>query len=62
MWSLVITTIPDKQQRKSKGLSETQVDDKTKNNKKQEKKTQKKTRKKTKAQKHKPTDPTKHQE
>jgi hypothetical protein len=57
MWSLVITTISDKQQRKSKGLSETRVDDK-KNNKKnrQEKKT------KNKAQKQKPTDPTKHQE
>lgn len=42
MWSLVITTISDKQQRKSKGLSETQIDDKKK---KQEKKTRKKTKK-----------------
>jgi hypothetical protein len=58
MWSLVITTISDKQQRKSKGLSETQIDDQKKNNKKkrQEKK------QKNKAQKQKPTDPTKHQE
>ena len=58
MWSLVITTISDKQQRKSKGLSETQIDDKKKNNnkKRQEKK------QKNKAQKQKPTDPTKHQE
>ena len=57
MWSLVITTFPDKQQRKSKGLSETRVDDKKNNNKnRQEKKT------KNKAQKQKPTDPTKHQE
>jgi hypothetical protein len=30
MWSLVITTISDKQQRKSKGLSETQIDDQKK--------------------------------
>ena len=43
MWSLVITTIPGKQQRKSKGLSETQVDDKKKQ---QIKKTRKKNKKK----------------
>jgi hypothetical protein len=65
MWSLVITTFPDKQQRKSKGLSETLVDDQKKTTKKQEtkKKRKKKQKNKTsKAQKQKPTDPTKHQE
>ena len=61
MWSLVITTIPGKQQRKSKGLSETQVDDKKKTTiKKGKNKKPKKIKNKT--QKQKPTDPTKHQE
>jgi hypothetical protein len=59
MWSLVITTIPGKQQRKSKGVSETQVDDKKKTTNKKDKK--KKTKKKQ-GTKQKPTDPTKHQE
>ena len=44
MWSLVITTISDKQQRKSKGLSETQIDDKKKTTIKKDKKKNKKTK------------------
>jgi len=62
MWSLVIITIPDKQQRKSKGLSETEVNDKKKQQKPTNKKRQVKKKIKNKVQKQKPTDPTKHQE